>query len=138
MPLAIRVMVIVVFSYFGLSSLAGVLRRKIAFRVDQTGITLGGGPFRYGATTRFFPWANISQIIIWQRQIPFTVWRWTVFSIPIRYIGLQRRADAPPVSGDATGRLDRPDSRLRYQALPLGPRGTLPLGYSTPTSSPLP
>ena len=108
MPLVIRVMVIMVFGYIGLVSLAVVLSRKIAFRADQTGITLGGVPFRYRSTTRFFPWADISKIIIWQRHIPFTIWRWTVFSIPIRYIGLQRRTDAPHISRDGTGRADRP------------------------------
>jgi hypothetical protein len=107
-PLAIRVLVIAVFGYFGLWSLACVLSRKIAFRVDQSGITLGAGPFSYRSTTRFFPWVDISKIIVWQRNLPFTIWRWTVFSVPIRYIGLQRRPGAPPVSGDGTGRLDRP------------------------------
>lgn len=32
----------------------------------------------------------------------------TAFSIPIRYIGLQRRRDAPHISRDGTGRADRP------------------------------
>jgi hypothetical protein len=108
MPLVIRVLVIVVFGYFGLVSLTLVLSRRIAFRADQTGITLGGGPFRYRSTTCFFPWADIRRIIIWQRHIPCTIWRWTLFSIPIRYIGLQRRTNAPHISRDGTGRLDRP------------------------------
>ena len=32
----------------------------------------------------------------------------TAFSIPIRYIGLQRRRDAPHISRDGTGRADWP------------------------------
>jgi hypothetical protein len=107
-PLAIRVMVIAVFGYFGLWSLTCVLSRKIAFRVDQSGITLGGSPFRYRSSTRFFPWGDITKIVIWQRDVPFTLWRWTLFSVTFRYIGLQRRPGAPPVAGDGSGRLDRP------------------------------
>jgi hypothetical protein len=107
MPLVVRVMTFAIFGVFGLYSLACVLSRKVAFRVNQSGITLGGDPFRYRSTTRLFPWADISKIVIWQRELPVTIWRWTVFSLPIRYIGLQRHPGAPPVSGDGTGRLDR-------------------------------
>jgi hypothetical protein len=55
MPLIISVPVIAVFGSFALFSVAGVLSRTVALRVDATGVTLGGGPFRYQATTRFHP-----------------------------------------------------------------------------------
>lgn len=61
MPLVIREVAIVCFGYVGLVSLVLVLSRKIAFRADQTGITLGGRAFRYRSTTRFFPWADNRQ-----------------------------------------------------------------------------
>jgi len=46
-PLIIRVLVIVVFGWFAVYSVAGVLSRRIALQVDEAGVTLGGGPFRY-------------------------------------------------------------------------------------------
>jgi hypothetical protein len=61
--LAIRVLVVAVFGWFAVCAVAGVLSRKIAFRVDEAGVTLGGGPFRYSSTTRFHPWAGIEKII---------------------------------------------------------------------------
>jgi hypothetical protein len=108
MPLIIRVLCVGYFGFAGVNGLAYVLSRKIAFRVDQSGITLGGSPFRYRSSTRFFPWGDITKIVIWQRDVPITLWRWTLFSVTFRYIGLQRRPGAPPVAGDGSGRLDRP------------------------------
>jgi len=55
--------------------IGALLPMPLVIRADQTGITLGGGPFRYGSTTYFFPWADIRQIVLWQRQIPCTIWR---------------------------------------------------------------
>jgi hypothetical protein len=107
MPLIIRLLCIGCFGFAGVNGLAYVLSRKIAFRVDQFGVTLGGNPFRYRSSTRFFPWEDITKIVVWRRGTPFTFWPLMHFSIPIRYIGVQRRAGAPPISGDGSGRLDR-------------------------------
>lgn len=73
--------------------------RKVAFRVDHMGVTLGGSPLRYRATTRFFAWADIEKIVLWQRIMLFG---------SLRYIGLERRPGAPPLSGGGTGRADKP------------------------------
>jgi hypothetical protein len=114
MPLIIRVVCVGFFGFAGLNGLGYVLSRKIAVRVDQSGVTLGGNPFRYRSSTRFFPWEDITKIVVWQRETPLD-WPLTRLSIPIRYIGVQRRAGAPPISGDGSGRLDRP--------VPMAPPG---------------
>ncbi len=70
---------------------------EAAYRLHP-GITLGGSPFRYRATTRFFPWADIGAIVLLERRTAFG---------PIRYIDLEGRAGAPPRAGDGSGHLDR-------------------------------
>jgi hypothetical protein len=109
MPLILSVAVIAVFGSFAVYSVAGVLSRKVALRVDAAGVTLGGGPFGYEATTRFYPWEDIAAITLWQRYIPFTIGRWTPFALgPIRYIGLRRPPGAQPITSAGRGRADRP------------------------------
>ena len=66
-PLIIRVLVVTVFSLYAAFSLAVALSHKIALRVDEAGVTLGGLP------PRFFPWQDIEAIMLWQRYLPFTV-----------------------------------------------------------------
>lgn len=104
MPLVMRVPEIAFFGYAGVVCLAYVVSKKIAIRADQSGVTLGGSPWRYRSTTSFFPWADITKIVVWQVDWPFILLRWTLFSVPIRYIGLQRRAGATPRPSRRSGR----------------------------------
>ena len=109
MPLVIQVLVIGFFGWCAINTIAYAAIRKVALRVDHAGVTLGGIPYRYKATTRFFPWADIEKIVLWERMFPMTIARWTLFSIgPLRYIGMQRRAGAPPLSRSGTGMADKP------------------------------
>jgi hypothetical protein len=99
MPLAVRLLVIGVFGAFSLQGLVTCLSRRVAFRVDQAGITLGGSPLRYRATTRFHPWADIEKIVLWHRKLPA--------GPALAHVGLQRRADAPSMTAGGSGRADR-------------------------------
>jgi hypothetical protein len=108
-PAIIRIPCIAVFGWFAAYSVAGVLSGKVALRVDDGAVTLGGGPFRYAATTRFHRWEDIERITLWERHIPMEIWRWTPFVLgPIRYIGLRRRPSAPQITAAGTGRADWP------------------------------
>src|SRR6266851_10133880 len=65
-----RIFVIVFFGG-GASFFLGVIcTHRVAFRVDASGVTLGGMPPRYRAQTRLIPWADIEKIILWKQQLP--------------------------------------------------------------------
>src|SRR5258708_10287242 len=106
-PLVLRVVAIAFFGWGSLNGLAAMVSRKIALRVDEAGITLGGSPFRYRATTHVFPWADIERIVIWRRSFPVVIGRWTLFSFgSIRYVGVLRHSGAPPLPMSRARRLD--------------------------------
>jgi hypothetical protein len=83
----------------------GLIHRRVALRADTAGITLGGSPLRYRATTTLIPWADIMNVILWEQVLPD--------GTLIPYVGLQRRpATIPPtepaerrVQGEASGLL---------------------------------
>jgi hypothetical protein len=105
MPLALLVPIIGFCAWGTGNIITYAASRKVALRVDHAGVTLGGSPFRYKTTTRFFPWADIEKIILRRRMFPVTIGRWTLFSFgPLRYITLQRRRGAPPLSPGRTTR----------------------------------
>ena len=83
--------------------------RKVALRVDASGITLGGSPLRYKATTRVIPWPEVQGVFLWQRGFG-------------RYLGVERTDEAPPLSPGGTGRADRTRS---FSADPQVPPLTL-------------
>jgi hypothetical protein len=120
-PLFIRIPVMAVFGWFAVISVATALSRRIALRVDETGVTFGGGPFRYGATTRSHPWRDIESIILWKRYLPFSIGRWTPFSFgPIEYIGLRRRPGAPRMTEGARARADWPGYMTTVKGIVAG------------------
>jgi hypothetical protein len=83
------------------------LSRKVALRVDASGLTLGGNPLRYKATTRVVPWDEVQRVFLWQR------------GPGIRYLSVERPDDAPPLSPDGTGAADRlPFQRSRWPQVP--------------------
>ncbi len=86
--------------------------RKVALRVDASGITLGGSPLRYKATTRVIPWPEVQGVFLWQRGFG-------------RYLGVERTDEAPPLSPGGTGRADRTRS---FSADPQVPPLTLAAG----------
>ncbi len=89
---------VVTVGFFGLVFIAAglkMLSRRVALRVDPTGVTLGGGLVRPSATTAFVPWEDIQAVIVWPyfyrgRQ-----------SIP--YVGLHRREGLPALPGEPSG-----------------------------------
>ncbi|MEU4616603.1 hypothetical protein [Streptomyces umbrinus] len=88
-------------SLFQLLSGAG-WKRLVAFRVDGEGVLLGGAPARYEAQTAFVPWEDITSVVLWQQRMA---------GPSMDYIGIQRRAGAPPLPG-ANAKL-RPDQTAK-------------------------
>lgn len=82
---------IVLFGGGMLVVLWGVLGRRVALRVDADGVTLGGSPMRYRATTTVVPWADIVAVVLWQQVLPA--------GTLMPYLGLQRRPGAAPLAG---------------------------------------
>ncbi|WP_328494762.1 hypothetical protein OHS59_19930 [Streptomyces sp. NBC_00414] len=77
-------------------------KHLVAFRVDGEGVLLGGAPARYKAQTAFVPWEDITSVVMWQHR---TAGR------SMAYVGVQRRAGAPPLVGMNAGL--RPDQATR-------------------------
>jgi hypothetical protein len=96
LPLLLRVVIIACCAYGAFYSVIVPASRKIALRVDVDGITLGGYPPRYKATTRVIPWHEVQRVFLW-RRFP-----------SVRFLSVERPADAPPLSPDGTGKGDRP------------------------------
>ena len=66
----------------------GLLRRGVAFRVDATGVTLGGPP-RWNSASVMVPWADVMGVVLWHQL------RADGSLLP--YVGLQRRPGLPPL-----------------------------------------
>jgi hypothetical protein len=64
--------------------------RKVALRVDASGVTLGGRPFHYAATTVYVPWSDVDAIVLWYQQVS---------THSMLYIGIQRRPGASAPRG---------------------------------------
>jgi hypothetical protein len=108
LPLVLRVVIVAISGYGAVLSLIVPAGRKVALRVDGKGITLGGpSPLRYKATTRVVPWSEVQRVFLWRR------------GAGVRYFGVERPDDAPPLSPAGTGRADRP-------ALYLSPNPEIP------------
>lgn len=90
--------------------------RKVALRVDASGITLGGNPLRYNAATRVVPWHEVQRVFLWRRGP----------GVGARYLSVERPRDAPPLSPGGTGKADRPAFYLASN--PQLPSPTLKVG----------
>ncbi len=95
-PLPWVILAPVVFALATVPWLVAVASRKVAFRADIAGITLGADPlswpFRH-ASAVFVPWADAEAIALYQGGGPFG---WRVGGDPC--IGIQRRQGAPALS----------------------------------------
>jgi hypothetical protein len=89
-----RVIALAVGVVLTLPIVIGPASRKVAFRADHAGITLGADlfnlPFRLSAV--LVPWADAERIILYPRPGP----RWG--DRDVQCIGIQRRQGAPPLS----------------------------------------
>jgi len=115
MPLPLRVVVIAGCAYGAFLSVIVPASRKVALRVDANGLTLGGNPLRYKATTRAIPWHEVQRVFLWRRG-----------PVGVRYLSVERPADAAPLSLGGTGKADRPALYLAPD--PQVPAPTLKVG----------
>ncbi|MCH0563392.1 MULTISPECIES: hypothetical protein [unclassified Streptomyces] len=90
-PLFARILGLPLFGGGGLFATYVAFSGKVAFRIDETGVLLGGSPARYGATTAHVPWDDITG---------FVLWRQAAGPASVRYAGVVRREGAPPLPGD--------------------------------------
>ncbi|MDX2544443.1 hypothetical protein ACOT81_28190 [Streptomyces sp. WI04-05B] len=91
MPWPARALGLPLFGGGGLFMAYVTMSRKVAFRVDGTGVLLGGSPARYRATTTHVPWEDITGFVLWRQLIG-------VASMP--HVGVTRREGAPALPGD--------------------------------------
>ncbi|MFB8756710.1 hypothetical protein ACFV46_25630 [Streptomyces sp. NPDC059852] len=91
-PLFARILGLPLFGGGGLFMAFGAMSRKVAFRVDGTGVLLGGSPARYRATTAHVPWSDVTGFVFWRQHLSGGA------SLP--YVGVTRREGAPPLPGD--------------------------------------
>ena len=95
-PLPWVILAPVIFVLATVPWLLAVASRKIAFRADMAGITLGADPlswpFRH-ASAVFVPWSDAEAIALYQGGGPFG---WRIGDDPC--IGIQRRQGAPALS----------------------------------------
>ena len=115
MPLPLRVVIIACCAYGAFLSVIVPACRKVALRVDARGLTLGGSPLRYKATTRAIPWHEVQRVFLWRRG-----------PSGVRYLSVERPAGAPPLSPGGTGKADRP--ALYRAPNPQVPSPTLKVG----------
>ncbi|MGW0826122.1 hypothetical protein [Streptomyces sp. NPDC002845] len=90
-PLFAQILGLPLFGAGGLFMAYVALSRKVAFRVDETGVLLGGSPARYRATTTHVPWDDITGFVLWHQAAG---------SASLPYVGVIRREGAPALPGD--------------------------------------
>jgi hypothetical protein len=66
------------------------LSRRVALRVDVTGVTLGAVPPWPRTHIATVPWSDIEAVVLWRQVTGRT---------SVRYLGLQRRAGLAPLPG---------------------------------------
>jgi hypothetical protein len=99
LPLPIVVLDVAFFGPCGLLLLATPLSRRLAFRIDTSGVTLGGGFPRMRASTAFIPWHDVVAIELFELPLGRP---------PTPYVHVVRRRGAPPLpSGMGYGRLNQ-------------------------------
>lgn len=70
MPLLVRAFAVALFGGGAVLFLVGMFTRRVALRIDAKGITLGGIPLRYRATTVFLPWSSVEAVAVWRQKQP--------------------------------------------------------------------
>jgi hypothetical protein len=98
-PPAARIAGGVFFGGGGLLMAANALTRKVALRVDGTGVLLGGTPLRHRATTVHVPWEDITAVVLWEQRVSH--------GHRLPWIGVARREGAPPLPGPGQGPMAR-------------------------------
>jgi hypothetical protein len=93
----LRIATLVFFGGGGVLLLVAGLSRKVALRVDESGVTLGGSPLRYAATTAHVPWRDVEAVVLWRQEL----------AAGMPYIGVLRPHGAPALPGIPTGTAGR-------------------------------
>jgi hypothetical protein len=125
MSLPLRVVVVAACGFGAFLSVFVPASRKVALSVDASGLTLGGSPLRYKATTRAIPWHEVQRVFLWRR------------GPGVRYLSVERPSDAAPLSLGGTGKADRPALYLATHADVGNRRGRGRYG-KPPTGDPRP
>ncbi|MGW4079911.1 hypothetical protein ACWELB_41655 [Streptomyces asiaticus] len=66
-------------------------KRLVAFRADESGVTLGGAALRYRRFLAVVPWRDIEAVVVWARQTRTEKLEW--------YISLKLRPGVPAPPG---------------------------------------
>jgi hypothetical protein len=106
----VRVTDLVFFGGGGLFLLAVAATRQVALRLDAEGITLGGTPPRYRSGTRLVPWSEIDGVVLWRQHLPR--------GASMRYVGIVRRPDAPPLAGQRAAAVGRVAASILTPGVP--------------------
>ncbi|MDX3850366.1 hypothetical protein [Streptomyces sp. AK02-01A] len=107
-PLYARLLGLPLFGGGGLFMAYSAMSHKVALRVDETGVLLGGNPARYESTTAQVPWEDIAAVVLWRQH--------SAASIPYVGLALHRHAALPP--GSSQGRVARATLRMLVPHLP--------------------
>ncbi len=111
LPLWLKIVDIAFFGGGTVMLVAASLRRAVAVRVDQAGVTLCASPLFPKSTTRLFPWEDVATVIIWRGPFSGRVNR-------LEFVGVERRPGAPPLSGKFIGRRAQSAARLEAPGIP--------------------
>ncbi|MFI5534100.1 hypothetical protein ACIA8O_36740 [Kitasatospora sp. NPDC051853] len=85
----LQILTLLLFGGGGTVIAYNAISKKVALRVDATGVLLGGAPLRYRATTVLVPWSEIAGVELWIQ--------YSAKKLP--YVGLHRHPDLPPLPG---------------------------------------
>ncbi|MFE7776604.1 hypothetical protein ACFU5O_22505 [Streptomyces sp. NPDC057445] len=103
-----RVLGLPLFGVGGLLMTYIAMSRKVALRIDETGVLLGGTPVRYRTTTAHVPWQDITAVVHWRQPRP----------ADIPWVGVVRRPGAAPLTGPGQGRRARATMQILVPHLP--------------------
>jgi hypothetical protein len=110
-PLWLKIVVIAFFGGGTVMMVAISLRRPIAVRVDEAGITLCASSLFPKSTTRLFPWEDVIRVIIWRGPFSGRINR-------LEFVGAERRPGALPLTGKFIGRRSQSAARLEAPGIP--------------------
>ncbi|MFD4140533.1 hypothetical protein [Streptomyces sp. NPDC058572] len=109
-PLLAQLLGIPLFAGGGLLMTLDSLTRKVALRVDGTGVLLGGAPLRHRSTTAHVPWADITAVVLWQQAVQNSTMPW---------VGVARHDGTAPLPGPGQGPRARAAMRFLVPNVPV-------------------
>lgn len=109
-PLYARILVLPFCVAGGLFTAYSSMNGKVALRVDETGVLLGGNPALRRSGAIHVPWQDITAVVLWRHYSADSV----------LFIGLARHKDAPAVPGGIPGPVGRVAMRTLVSRFPAG------------------